>query len=489
MATQPGDPIGSPGDAARDPLSADRLARVLGRPVARRDFLKLAAAGSASAGLAAFLAACSSSSATSAPSTGVATPTAAPAASASISAVATPGRPIKIGFVSPKTGPLAGFGEADDFVLSDLKDTFASKIVINGVTHPITVLAKDTQSSPDTAAQVAGSLISDDKIDLMVVESTPETTNPVADQCEANGIPCISTVAPWQPYVFGRQKPGTAPPDAKPFEWTYHFFWGLEDVISTFLDMWGQTPTNKIVGGLFPNDGDGNAWGDPTNGFPTPLKAAGYTMVDPGRYENLSQDFTAQINAFKKAGVEILTGVPLPPDFTNFYKQAIQQGFHPKVASVGKALLFPSSVEALGDLGAGLSSEVWWSPSHPFKSSLTGATAQALADGYTTATGKQWTQPIGFAHALFEVAGDALKRTTNIDDKAAIRDAIKATSLDTIVGKVDWTTGKPFPNVSKTPLVGGQWRKGTKFPYDLVIVSNKDHPEIPSSGTTLQPIG
>ena len=28
---------------------------------------------------------------------------------------------------------------------------------------------------------------------------TPETTNPVSDQCEANGVPCISTVAPWQP--------------------------------------------------------------------------------------------------------------------------------------------------------------------------------------------------------------------------------------------------------------------------------------------------
>jgi branched-chain amino acid transport system substrate-binding protein len=38
------------------------------------------------------------------------------------------------------------------------------------------------------------------------------------------------------------------------------------------------------------------------------------------------------------------------------------------------------------------------------------------------------------------------------------------------------------PNVSKTPLVGAQWRKGTTFQYDLVIVSNKDHPEIPAGG-------
>ena len=77
------------------------------------------------------------------------------------------------------------------------------------------------------------------------------------------------------------------------------------------------------------------------------------------------------------------------------------------------------------------------------------------------------------------MAIDTLNRTADVDDKASIRDALKATKLDTIVGTVDWTAGAPFPNISKTPLVGGQWRKGTTFPYDMVIVSNKDHPGHP----------
>jgi branched-chain amino acid transport system substrate-binding protein len=358
---------------------------------------------------------------------------------------------------------------------------------VGGTLHPVQILAKDSQSSPDTAASVAASLILEDGIDLMLVASTPETTNPVADQCEANQVPCISTVAPWQPYFLGRQKD---PANPVPFEWTYHFFWGLEDVIATYLDMWSQVDTNKQVGGIFPNDGDGNAWGDPNLGFPKPLAAAGYTIHDPGRYEDGNSDFSAQIGAFKTAKAEIITGVPIPPDFTTFWNQAKQQGFNPKVASIGKALLFPASVEALGTNGEGdaLSSEVWWSPSHPFTSSLTGDTAKALADGYTAATSKQWTQPIGFAHALFELANDVLKRTADIESKATIRDALKVTVLDTIVGKVDWANGAPFPNISKTPLVGGQWSKGTTFPYDLIIVSNKDHPEIPAGGK-LRPIG
>jgi branched-chain amino acid transport system substrate-binding protein len=450
----------------------------------RREFLRLAALGGSATAAVAFLAACGGASTSTGPSAAASTAASSePAASSAASSAAT-GRAIKIGYVSPKTGPLAGFGEADDFILEGIMAAAAEGIDVGGTLHPIEIVTKDTQSDPNRAASVATELISDDSVDLVLVASTPETTNPVADQCEANGVPCLSSVAPWQPWFFARQADPAAPVD---FEWTYHFFWGLEDIIAVFLDMWSQVDTNKQIGAIWPNDGDGNAWGDPILGFPPAFAGAGYSLTDPGRYENLTNDFSAQIGQFKTAGVEIVTGVPIPPDFTTFWTQASQQGFTPKVASIGKALLFPSSVEALGDLGDGMSTEVWWSPSHPFSSSLTGETAKQLADTYTSTTSKQWTQPIGFGHALFEVALDALKRTTDLEDKAAIRDAIAATSLETIVGNIAWT-GQPFKNVAKTPLVGGQWGVGTDFPYELTIVSNKDHPEIPAAGT-LRPIG
>jgi branched-chain amino acid transport system substrate-binding protein len=388
-------------------------------------------------------------------------------------------RTIKLGYVTPKTGSLAGFGEADDYVLGSMQEIFKDGLQIGGTSYPIQIVPKDTQSDPNRAATVAGDLINTDKVDIVLVSSTPETTNPVTGQCEANGVPCISTVAPWQPWFLGQQQD---PANPKPFKWAYHFFWGLEDIESVFADMWSQVPNNKVVAGLFPNDGDGNAWGDKKLGFPAYFEPKGYKIVDPGRYQNLTEDFSSQISEFKQAGAEVLTGVPLPPDFTNFWKQASQQGFQPKIASVGKALLFPASVEALGDIGEGMSTEVWWSPNHPFKSSLTGASAKQLADDYTAKTGKQWTQPIGFVHALFEVAADSLKRAGNPDDREAIAGAIKGSNLDTIVGRIQWT-GKPFPNVAKTPLVGGQWRKGSgNVKFDLVIVSNKDHPDIPAAG-------
>jgi branched-chain amino acid transport system substrate-binding protein len=460
------------------------LAR-LTRPIDRREFMRLTAMGAGSAAIAAFLAACGVT----------ASPSASALASAGASAGASTGpigRHLKIGYVTPTTGPFSAFAEADEFVLGGVKSAIGAGIANGGTTYPIDILVKDSAGDPTQAGEAALSLIQDDGIDLMLVASTPETTNPVSGACEANGVPCISTVTPWQPYLL--RDPNVAPPDTQPFAWSYHFFWGLEDIIAVFTDMWSQITTNKIVGGLWPNDGDGQAWSSPVVGFPPTLTAGGYTLISPALYENIvTTDFSSQISKFKDGHAQILTGVPLPPDFTNFWQQAAQQGFKPKAASVGKALLFPASVDALGpDLGIGLSAEVWWSPNHPFHSSLTGASAKELADGYTTATTKQWTQPIGFAHAVFEVGLNALKSASSIDDKGAIRDAIKATALDTVVGHVEWNGANlpPFAavNVAKTPLVGGQWVKGTgSFDYDLVIVSNKDQPTIPAAGK-LQPI-
>ena len=398
-------------------------------------------------------------------------------------AFAQAGRKIKIGYVSPESGPLAPFGEADKYVIGAIRELMKAGLAIGGKNYPVEIIVKDSQSNPNRAGEVAADLILKDKVDIILAGGTPETTNPVADQAELNEIPCITTVCPWQPWFFGRG----GKPDVG-FNWTYHFFWGLEDIIAVFTNLWGQVPTNKQVGGLFPNDGDGNAWGDPNVGFPKPLAAQGYKLNDPGRYQNLTQDFSAQIASFKKANNEILTGVVIPPDFKTFWTQAAQQGYKPKIASVGKALLFPAAVEAIGDTADGLSTEVWWSPSHPFKSSLSGASAKQLAESFEKATGKQWTQPIGFAHALFEVAVDVLKRSKNIDDKATIRDAIAATNLNTVVGPVAWGKG-PVKNVAKTPLVGGQWVKGKgKSKFDLVIVDNKTAPNIPTGGK-LKPIG
>jgi branched-chain amino acid transport system substrate-binding protein len=119
---------------------------------------------------------------------------------------------------------------------------------------------------------------------------------------------------------------------------------------------------------------------------------------------------------------------------------------------------------------------------------LTGETSKQLGDEYTASTGKQWTQFLGFVHALFEVCFDVLSRAGSTD-KQAIADAAGATKLDTMVGPIQYGVNGLPKNISPTSLVGGQWQKSTggQFPFELLVTNNSLSPEIPTNGT-LKPL-
>ena len=75
---------------------------------------------------------------------------------------------------------------------------------------------------------------------------------------------------------------------------------------------------------------------------------------------------------------------------------------------------------------------------------------------------------------------DVVGRAEDLDDADAIAAAIGATNLSTIVGDVNWSSG-PVPNVSKTPLVSGQWQDNGNG-VELVITNNGHAPQIPVGG-------
>lgn len=378
-----------------------------------------------------------------------------------------------IGYVSPTTGPLAPFGEADAFAIDQMRDWFKTNpLKVGDTEYDVKIVVKDAASDSTTAGKVTSELINSDGADLILASSTPDITNPVSEQCEANSVPCITTVAPWQPFAI---RDGEEPADLK---YSYHFFWGLEDVAAVYGNIWKAVGSNGKAGGLFPNDPDGQAW---SANFPALTEDSGVEIENPGLYPNGTKDFSAQIARYKSADDQVLVGVPIPPDFTTFWKQAAQQGYKPKVATIGKALLFPSSVEALGSTAQNLSTEVWWAPTANYTSSLTGDSAQELADAYTAATHKEWTQPLGFSEALFEVAVAAVTKAGSTD-ATDLTDALGSLDVDTIVGNVHFGADENLPPyIAKTPLAGGQWREGDQG-WDLVVVENSLAPEVPVAG-------
>jgi len=383
---------------------------------------------------------------------------------------------ILLGHPNPSTGPLAGFGEATPWADAKAIEAINKKggifIKEYGKKVPIKVKHVDTESDPTKAAELTAKLILKDKVDLMVVKHTPDTVNPVDAMCERYKMPCISLDAPVEAWQTGG-----------PYKWSYHAFWTVDSATDLFAGMWDQFygKTNKVLGGFWPNDPDGTVW---SAIFKDKMTNKGYKVVDPGRFPYFNKDFSSFISMFKREKVEIITGTLIAPDWITAWKQCHQQGFIPKIATIAKACLFPSDVNAIGgNLPQGITTEVWWSPYHPFKSSLTGQTAKDLCDLWEKENNKPWTPPIGFKYAAYEIAYDALTRCQTLK-KETLRDAIGATNMNTIVGPIKYNKD----HYSETPLVGGQWVKGKKWPWELQIVYNKENPNIKKTGEMLFPM-
>lgn len=387
---------------------------------------------------------------------------------------------IKIGFVSPLTGPAAGFGEPDPYVIGLARKAFKHGLKINGKHYAVKIIEKDAQSDPAQAAKVAGELINGSKVDLILATSTPEVVNPVADAAEAAGVPYITTVVPWESWYFGR---GAKSPAQSPFRYGIHFCFGVQNFYDSYRHLWPQVKTNKKVGVMWPNDADGNAI---RAGLGPLLEKAGYKIVDPGAYQDGTNDYSTQIAKFKAEKCQIFNTFPIPPDFATFWRQAAQQGYTPmvKIAQIAKTGLFPSQVTALGKLGHNLASAVYWHPTWPYKSSLTGLTSKQIAQGYIAHAHKQWNQQAGPSLALFDVAKAALHLSGNPKDKNKVAAAFKHISVETPVGHLNWRkkrSGVPW-NVVPTPIPGGQWVKAKKYKIDFVICEHSDDHHIPIGG-------
>ena len=84
---------------------------------------------------------------------------------------------LKVGFVKPRTGALAGFGEGDPYVLDRAREALGTGLNVGGTTHAVEIADLDSQSDPARAGQLAKELITNSGIYLMLTTSTPETVN------------------------------------------------------------------------------------------------------------------------------------------------------------------------------------------------------------------------------------------------------------------------------------------------------------------------
>jgi branched-chain amino acid transport system substrate-binding protein len=444
--------------------------------VSRRGVLRAAGAGAAVVGGGGLLEACSSGIKGSGPSSSSSSGSGSGSAGAS-------GGQITIGWIHPLTGALAGFGAADNFVLSKIQQTspYKSGFKVGGKTYSVTIKSYDTQSSVTRAGDLAKQAINADGVDLLLASSTPETVNAVSSTAETLGTPLICGNIPWESWYVNLggnpQKPTVTP------KYVVMYFFGAEHLVKCFIPMWNrihsQLGTDKVVAAAFPNDSDGNAF---RAVFPPIAKAAGYSFDLSSPYTDGTTNYSSMISAFKSSGAAFFTNVPLPPDFATMWKQSVQQGFKPKLATVAKVLLFPTDAYALQSLVQNVATDTWWVPSMPWTSSFTGETCQQIADAYQSSGGGQWNANLS-NYALFEVAHAALTAVNNPKDKTEVADAIHKVNIQSLAGPLNFgSSTNPAPGVAITPPVGIQWQKGTTYPLEAKVVDNTLLPAVKITG-------
>ena len=382
------------------------------------------------------------------------------------------GGTIKIGFVSPETGQLSVFTQSNAFVLGQVRAALAKGLTIGGKKYSVEIISADSQSSSARAAAVASQLVQQDSVDFLLATATPETVIPVSSQAEAAGVPCVLTICPWEQWYYNSSGA------ANTVKYSFMYFLGTQEETGLFASVWEKAATNHVVGGLWPDDVDGAGF---QKYVTRKVDSLGWKVVPSGAYTDGLSDFTPIIAKFKNAGVEILHAVPIPPDFITFWRQAHQNGFTPKIASISKALLFPSAADALGPLVTNVMSPLWWTPSFPYSSSLTGTSAAAFAADYKTSTGNEWTQPMGFNYAVFEIAVAAMRASGDPKDASAVAHALSTLKGEAITGAYDFATG-PVPHVSQVPELLAQWRP-VSGSYQLVVIDNSLLPAVPVAGS------
>ena len=308
-------------------------------------------------------------------------------------------------------------------------------------------------------------------------QSTPETTNPVSDQCELNEVPVHL-----EPSARGSRGSSARKGDpARASTWTYHFFWGLEDVIAVFTqpvelgaDQQGgrrALPERRRRQRLGRSSSAASRRRWPRTATSSSIRAASRTSTD---------DFSAPDRRLQEGQRRDRHRRGDPAGYQDLLDPGAPAGLPAQGRDRGQGAALPrrrsrpsaSSATACRPRCGGRRA-IPSSPRSPAQ------TAAQLADAYEGAT-KASSGPsrIGFVHALFEVAIDTLKRAKDLGTTAADpRRARRHRPRHHRAVPVGLGQGTGQERDAGRRSVGRPVGARQKYKYELVVVDNRTAPE------------
>jgi branched-chain amino acid transport system substrate-binding protein len=159
--------------------------------------------------------------------------------------------------------------------------------------------------------------------------------------------------------------------------------------------------------------------------------ARGGYEVTLSTYAPGTTDYSALITPAREAGAEVLLAYPTGPDGLTMMRQIKELGWNAKVYFLVRAPDPPTFGENLGVDSDGVYLLPGWNNALPY------AGIAEMATRYMEAYDKPAAALVGPAYSCVQILADSITRAASLD-RTAIRDAMAATNLDTMVGNVQF---------------------------------------------------
>jgi len=195
-------------------------------------------------------------------------------------------------------------------------------------------------------------------------------------------------------------------------------------------------------------------WGiESAEAWTAEAEARGYEIVVHETYAPPEEELSSLIQAAKAAEAEVLLTVPIPPVGVAMVRQMEELGWTPKFTLMIRAPEAPTWVDQ-GPRGQYLTIQPGWHHSVDFPG------VDELNAAFEAKYGRPADLLTGPAYACVQIAAQAIENAGTLDT-AAVRDAIAAIDMMTVVGPVTFNedgTGNVYD-----PLI--QWQD-----YEQVVV-------------------
>ncbi len=168
---------------------------------------------------------------------------------------------------------------------------------------------------------------------------------------------------------------------------------------------------------------------------------SGYEVVAYEEYAPGNKDFTDAILALQNAGAEVVLGLPNPPDGITIVNQMAELNYVPKATLLIRAPDNPAWADSTGAVGDYVLFAPGWHHAMTFPG------VDKLNEEHMKLMGRPADPIVGPAYALVQILAAAIEKAGTLD-RQAVRDAIAASDLDTVIGHITFREDGTAPVVT-----------------------------------------